>query len=197
MSARLWLLRHAESEWNASGRWQGRADPPLSERGQRQAKRAAELVARALADRRVGHLYSSPLARALATARVVGERLGLEPVAVAGLEELDVGRWSGLSTSEIRLREPERLAAFETPDPDVRPGGGESRRELRERVLRTLRTLAPDDPEAGVLCVVHLGVVRVAVPGAEPANGELVETSFDDLAGADAPESAANPSGPL
>lgn len=183
MSSRLWLLRHAESEWNATGRWQGRADPPLSARGEQQAALAAVEVARALAGERIERLYCSTLERAAATARAVGEKLALEPIAVAGLEELDVGRWSGFSTADIRKLEPERLAAFESGDLDARPGGGESRRELRERVARTLSSLAPKDRSVGILCVVHLGVIRVAAPGAEPKNGELVRARFEDLDG--------------
>lgn len=182
MSPGLFLLRHAESEWNAAGRWQGRADPPLSLRGEQQAALAAERLAVALAGKRVERLFCSPLARALATAQVVGAKLRLVPLTVPGLEELDVGRWSGMSTAEIARREPDRLRAFESGDVDVRPGGGESRRELRERVVRTLLSLEPEDAGIGVLCVVHLGVVRAAVPGAEPSNGEFVETRFADLA---------------
>ena len=44
MTGTVWLIRHAESEWNAAGRWQGLADPPLSARGRGQAA-AAVLVA--------------------------------------------------------------------------------------------------------------------------------------------------------
>jgi probable phosphoglycerate mutase len=145
VSPQLWLLRHAESEWNAAGRWQGRADPPLSAHGREQAARAALRVAEALAGQKIGALYCSTLERARVTAGVVGARLGLEPRPVPGLEELDVGRWSGLSTDEIRRREPELLAAFETGDPDVRPGGGETRREMRARVLGAVAGLARRD----------------------------------------------------
>ena len=82
-------------------------------------------------------------------------------------------------SEEIRTAEPDLLAAFESGDPDVRPGGGETRRELRTRVVAALIGLEP--PAGDVVCVTHLGVVRAAVPGAEPANAALVSTTFDAL----------------
>jgi broad specificity phosphatase PhoE len=182
MTQPVWLLRHAESEWNAAGRWQGRADPPLSERGRAQAEEAAALVEAALAERPIAEIYCSTLLRAIETARPVGARLGLDPIPVPELQELDVGRWAGLSTAEIRAREPDLLRDFESGDPDIRPGGGESRRELEHRVLRAITRLRPTASGVGILCVVHLGVVRVAAPGEEPGHVEIVSTTFDEIA---------------
>jgi broad specificity phosphatase PhoE len=178
----IWLLRHAESVWNATGRWQGHADVPLSERGVRQAAVAAPRVAAALAGERLQHLYCSDLQRAVDTARAVGHVLGLEPVLVPGLRELDVGSWMGLSTEQIEQRDPERLHAFQAGEPDVRPGGGETRREIRKRVRGVVSGLVAADPSASVLCVVHLGVVRALIPGAEPAHTALERTSLDEIA---------------
>jgi probable phosphoglycerate mutase len=178
----IWLLRHAESVWNAAGRWQGHADPPLSARGVRQAEAAGKRVAASLAGERMAHLYCSDLRRAVDTARAVGRVLGLEPEPLPGLRELDVGRWTGLSTEQIEQRDPEQLRAFQAGEPDLRPGGGESRREIRERVRRVVRELALADPSASVLCVVHLGVVRALIPGAEPGHTALERTSLDQIA---------------
>ena len=181
-SGSIWLLRHAESVWNAAGRWQGHADPPLSERGARQAQAAATRVVAALAGERMGQLYCSDLQRAVDTAHAVGQVLGLEPVLVPALRELDVGSWTGLSTEQIEQLDPERLRAFQAGEPDVRPGGGESRREIRNRVRRVVTELAAADPSASLLCVVHLGVVRALIPGAEPAHTALERTSLAEIA---------------
>jgi broad specificity phosphatase PhoE len=178
----IWLLRHAESVWNAAGRWQGHADPPLSERGARQAEAAGPRLAAELEGQQMKHLYCSDLRRAVDTARAVGRALELEPVLVPGLRELDVGRWTGLSTAEIERCDPEQLRAFQAGEPDLRPGGGETRREIRKRVRRAVRELALADPSANVLCVVHLGVVRALVPGAEPGHTALERTSLDEIA---------------
>lgn len=127
------------------------------------------------------HLYCSDLRRAVDTARAVGRVLGLEPLLVPSLRELDVGSWTGLSTEQIQQIDPERLRAFEAGEPDVRPGGGESRREIRTRVRSAVADLLASDPSASVLCVVHLGVVRALLPGAEPGHTALERTSLDEI----------------
>lgn len=179
---RIWLLRHAESEWNAQRRWQGHADPPLSERGLREARAAArEVAARVSEAGRPVRLFSSDLQRAAQTAAPVAERLGVPVTAVDALRELDVGRWSGSTREQIFARDAVLLADFDGGDPDVRPGGGESRRELRERVREAAACLAEDHPQADLLLVVHRGVIRALVPGCEVANLGLVETTLEAI----------------
>jgi broad specificity phosphatase PhoE len=175
--SRIWLMRHGESEWNASGRWQGHADPALSERGRRAAEAAAAAVARQVASgpRRL-RFFSSDLARAVETASFVGAALGAQATALSVLRELDVGTWSGLTRDEIAARDEAALLAFEAEHPDVRPGGGETRREIRVRVRAAVESLVAEDPAADLMLVVHLGVIRALVPGAQPANLEVVST---------------------
>jgi broad specificity phosphatase PhoE len=86
------LIRHAESEWNAAGRWQGHGDPPLSARGREQAA----ALARELEGEGVEVLIASDLARSAQTAAILGARWGLAPTPDARLREIDVGRWTGL-----------------------------------------------------------------------------------------------------
>jgi probable phosphoglycerate mutase len=185
------LLRHGESEWNAAGRWQGQGDPPLSPRGRREAADLAKTVSARL--RQAGRpvrIFSSDLSRAIETAAAIEAVLGREmdgamaagnaeeTTRVADLRELDVGTWSGLTRSEIEAQDADRLAAFESEDPDVRPGGGETRREIRARVRAVVERLAVDNSDADLLLVVHLGVIRALLPGAEPQNLDLIETNL-------------------
>lgn len=181
-SQRIWLLRHGESEWNAVGRWQGHGDPPLSRDGRAAADGAAAAIAsRVLASGRPVRIFSSDLARAVQTAAAVATAVGVPPSPVPALRELDLGTWSGLTRAEIATRDPERLAAFDTGGVEVRAGGGETRAELRARVQPAVAQLAHANPEADLLLVVHLGVVRVLVPGADPRNLELVEARREDF----------------
>ena len=77
------VLRHGQSVWNASGRWQGQGDPPLSERGREQALSVAgELVAEAPT-----RLVASDLVRARETAEILGAELGLEVELEPGFRE--------------------------------------------------------------------------------------------------------------
>jgi len=191
-STRFVLVRHAQSVWNARGVWQGQADPPLSEDGRAQAA----ALARSLEGTRADGLVCSDLVRARETAEAIGAVLGLEPRVTAALRELDVGRWSGRTRAEIEASDRELLAEFESQDPHVRPGGGETRQELRDRVRACVEALAAERPGAHLIVVAHLGVVRALVPGAEPGHGEIVEATLAEIRAAmarraRAPESTA------
>src|SRR3954454_13156119 len=96
LMARLLLVRHGESEWNAVGRWQGWADPPLSELGVRQAKVAAQVVGS------VDPRLAPDLRRASQTAELTAAEVGIGPVVVdAALRERRAGAWEGLTRHEI------------------------------------------------------------------------------------------------
>ena len=178
---KIWLLRHAESEWNAAERWQGHGDPPLSEAGRIEAgNRASSLARRVSGDRPVA-VFSSDLRRAVETAAFVTRSLGGQATLVSALRELDVGRWTGLRRKEIEAQDPELLVAFEAGKPDVRPGGGETRGEIRIRVRAAVETLAAAQPDSDLLLVVHLGVIRALVLGAEPENLELRVTNLEQV----------------
>src|SRR3989304_8489878 len=100
---RLLLLRHGESIGNAEWRLQGQLDYPLSPQGAAQARRLAEAL-RVYAPQA---LYASPVRRALETAQVVGEALGLELQIAPGVAEYDFGELAGLTREEILERAPE------------------------------------------------------------------------------------------
>jgi broad specificity phosphatase PhoE len=172
------LIRHAQSLWNAAGRWQGQSDPPLSPVGRAQADAAA----RELRGAPIDLLLSSDLDRALETARRIGAPHGLAPQPDSRLRELDVGSWSGLTREEIEEREPEMLERFFSGDPDVRPGGGETRREIRQRVRHAMLEIARQHEGSRVAVVTHLGVIRALLPDTELGNAEWVFAMADQLA---------------
>lgn len=175
-TATVVLVRHAQSEWNASGRWQGHADPPLSPEGEAQARALAERMR----GRTASLLISSDLRRAVQTAAPLADVLGLEPRVDAALRELDVGRWSGLVRDEIEAMDPDALARFESGDPGFRPGGGESRAALRRRARRAIRRWLAEEPAGRIVVVTHLGFIRALLPGEDPDNAQLVEVTAHD-----------------
>jgi probable phosphoglycerate mutase len=156
----VWIARHAESIWNAQGRWQGQGDPPLSQRGEMQAHALGERLARC----GVGTLISSDLVRAAQTARIAGLRLGLAPRLEPRLRERDVGTWSGLAHAEVERRFAQELVRLRAGDPELRPGGGESARELETRVRAAFAEIAAEANEGSVAVITHLGVIRVFEP---------------------------------
>ena len=143
---RLLLVRHGESEWNAVGRWQGWADPPLSELGERQASAASRAVGA------VDAVVASDLQRASRTAEIIAGELGIGPVIVdAALRERDAGPWTGYTRREIEDQWPGFLARGERPD------GYEHDEHLLDRVLPALVTL--EAAGEAVLVVTHGGVI--------------------------------------
>jgi broad specificity phosphatase PhoE len=145
---RVLLTRHGQSEWNALGRWQGQADPPLSDRGRRQAHEAARALGA------VDAIWASDLRRAAETAVIIGDDMGVGPVVLdADLRERDAGEWTGLTRAEIERRYPGFL-----PD-GRRPPGWESDELLLARAQRTLERIADAVTGGDVLVITHAGLV--------------------------------------
>jgi probable phosphoglycerate mutase len=146
--ARILLVRHGQSEWNASGRWQGQADPPLSELGEEQAVAAARALGM------VDAIYASDLVRAHHTAQLVAEQLGGDVVVAPNLRERSAGEWEGRTRAEIDEGWPGFLESGR------RPEGYEPDDSVLARVLTALGAIAGAH-DGDVLVVTHGGVVRV------------------------------------
>jgi probable phosphoglycerate mutase len=144
------LVRHGQSTWNAERRWQGQADPPLSDHGREQAFHAAASLGT------VDVIVSSPQVRALETAAIIGAQLGVGPVQVVDdLRERNAGLWSGLTTEEIEERWPGWI------DSPRRPDGWELDADLLPRVRGALASIVEEFWGATLLVVSHGGVILV------------------------------------
>lgn len=155
--ARLLLLRHGQSTWNAEARWQGWADTPLSDEGLAQAQAMAEQLAST--NHAFTRVVSSDLARSVDTAKAIANALGLGEVAVEpDLRERDVGDWSGRTTDEIDIIWPGAITAWREGRLD-RPPGGELEPAFRGRVVRAAERLAVE-PDGPLLVITHGGVIR-------------------------------------
>ena len=148
------LVRHGETDENAAARFQGRLDTRLNERGREQSHALAE----SLRDEGVVALYSSPLQRALETAEIVGDALGLRPVLDERLVEADAGDWSGRAIDDILAREADAYARWRAADPAFRFPRGESVAEQSQRIAAALADVAAGPLPA--LVVTHGGTIR-------------------------------------
>lgn len=151
MPTTILLARHGETDWNLERRVQGHSDRRLNERGRTQARALAE----ELEHEHLDAIYSSDLARAYETARIVAERKGMPVTATRDLREKDFGTWEGLTDEEILRRFPH---ARNSPW-----GDGETTAALSTRVVGALRRIAESHPGGHILVVAHGGPVRAAL----------------------------------
>lgn len=157
MGSTLFLVRHAETEWNRAGRYQGQSDPPLSAYGEMQAKHLAS----SMASIHVSAVLTSPLQRARKTAVALAERTGLAAVSDDRLMELAYGQWEGLTQAEVKSRWPELLRLWKRAPDQIRFPGGETLHDLRCRVQSFLSEVARQP--GPVLAVTHEAVIRIAI----------------------------------
>ncbi len=149
MPTRFLLLRHGQSTWNAERRWQGQANPPLSEAGERQAFEAARFLGTFDA------VIASTLDRARHTADIIAGQLGIGPVQLdERLIENDAGEWTGLNREQIEAGWPGVLATGGFPP------GFESFESTAARGFAALIESARQHPLGEVLVVTHGGVIR-------------------------------------
>lgn len=156
----VFFVRHARSVYNDTGKMAGRHDPPLSDAGSLEAQATAAHLAGARWD--AG--YSSPLRRALDTARIVIGTRPMKIVVEPAIAELDMGDFSGRSWDDV-LREylPDgkvQVTFWSLFARDKIPGQ-ESYRTAASRVMSFFDRLADEHQDQSVLVVGHKGVLEV------------------------------------
>lgn len=145
---RLALLRHGHTAWNRAGRIQGRSDIPLDEDAR---KELAGYCLPAPWDQ--AELWSSPLARAAETARLVSRR---EPKLAPELIEMNWGDWEGQRGLDLIAQPESGYRHIEEWSWNFRPPSGESPAELWHRLRPWVEGLSGD-----AVAVCHIGIMRV------------------------------------
>jgi 2,3-bisphosphoglycerate-dependent phosphoglycerate mutase len=156
--ARLWLVRHGETDWNAAGRVQGHTPTELNDRGRQQARE----IGRRLKGRDFAAVWSSDLPRAYQTADLIVASAGLRhPVErSADLRERSFGKYEGMTTPEIGAART-ALGLAQTGDLADWTGmpGVESNEGLWERISAELRRISAGNEGKDVMVVTHGGVI--------------------------------------
>jgi broad specificity phosphatase PhoE len=160
---RIILVRHGQTGWNvgagAGERFRGRVDLPLDDKGLAQARALAER----LADCPIVAVYSSPLRRAVETARPTAQKLGLLVQPLPGIIDINYGDWQGLSPAEVANVYSDLYPRWlETPH-RVKFPHGESLRQVRLRGMAALKEIAARHEGRTVLLVAHQVVNKVLV----------------------------------
>jgi broad specificity phosphatase PhoE len=168
----IYLLRHGESEWNVAGRTQGQATAPgLTELGRQHAQQAVATLQTALGGAPITRVISSDLTRALETAQIVAAAFGGGVTADSRLRERSLGSLEGLAQEEAHTA----VADLDWSDPDLQIAGGESTRELYERMAAAMAELASEET---VVAVSHGDAIRAAIAthtGHRPGDGFWVD----------------------
>lgn len=157
MTLRIWLVRHAQSTWNAQRRLQGKANPPLTDEGRRQAACVAERLSGIGATA----LYTSPLRRAAETAQIIGQTTTLRPVQDSRLQEIGVGVASSYRWEELMQKWPHLERVAEHGDlvlPHI--PGAESLSAFGERIAACFADIQSQHGSGDVVVVAHGGVFR-------------------------------------
>jgi len=160
----LVLIRHGQTDWNVEGRWQGQADPPLSEVGRRQA----QCIGQCQHQFGFAALYSSDLRRSLETAQIIGKEMGLEVILEPRLREVNLGQWQGMLSGDIAAQYPDAFRRWHESPVSVQPPGGESIPSLAARVLEAIHEIIARHPGQRVGVVSHelpIAVVRCHAAG--------------------------------
>lgn len=145
----LVVLRHGQTDLNASGRFQGQADIPLNAVGIAQAEAARRRLAGVTFDA----VYSSPLSRALDTARLI--RPDADIATDPRLMEIDVGSWSGRTWDEVKAEMPDYERHYANGVDFRRSATGETLAEVVARGLPAIEEIARRHPGGLVLVVAH------------------------------------------
>ncbi len=142
---------------NSSGIIAAQLDIPLSSVGQQQAKLAAKYIAE---NYKIDKIYSSDLSRAYDTACAVAEKLGMETEKSEALREIYAGIWEGMKYSDIAEKYADDYKIWLEDIGKSRPTGGESTKELSERMLAELNRIADENEGKTVLVATHACAIR-------------------------------------
>jgi broad specificity phosphatase PhoE len=160
----LWLIRHGETEWSASGRHTSSTDLALTAEGERKAA----AVGRLLAGKTFALVLASPLRRALETCRLAGYSAQVTP----DLREWGYGSYEGLTTAEIQVQNPGWTIWTGTPP------GGESAEEVGAGADRVIARAAAAGGDVALFGHGHmLRVLAARWLGLEPTGGRLLALS--------------------
>jgi broad specificity phosphatase PhoE len=156
---RLVIVRHGRTDWNRVERFRGRADIELDEMGIRQAEAAAERIS----EWQVSAIYSSPLRRALTTAKILAGTFSLEVKSLPGIIDIDYGEWQGLSPEEVAAKYGDLYSTWLNNPHKVKFPGGESLAEVRERCASAVDTLIAQHPKETIVLVSHKVICQILI----------------------------------
>lgn len=159
VSTTILLVRHGQTNANATGFYMGWSDEDLNELGYTQARR---LSAR-FASMPIASIYTSPLRRAYTTAAILAEPHKLGLTVLDDLIEIQLGDWQGLHMDEIKKRWPKLWQQSRTDPSELTMPNGESYMQVTERAVQALKMVAEANRGKQAAIVTHEVIVKVLI----------------------------------
>ncbi len=148
---RLYITRHGETIWNTQKRMQGHKDSELTEKGRQQAAQ----LARALETVEFEAVYSSSSGRTIQTSQIIAGKRNIPLIPMDSLREINLGKWEGMSVSDVERDYPEEYRNFWEFPHLYEPVGGENFSDMTDRLDSALRYIAERHDKGNVMVVTH------------------------------------------
>lgn len=155
---RLYFMRHGETVWNTERRYQGMTDIELSDEGIRQA----ECVAERFKNIHIDKIYSSPLKRAMLTAKPIAEDKGLEIIAEDAFREIHFGEWEGMTVPDLTEKYGDSYINFIREPHNYGFPGEENIDNVIKRIKPRIDDIIEND-DGNVLIISHGGIIRLMI----------------------------------
>ena len=136
---KLYIIRHGQTDWNIAKKIQGRQDIPLNERGHFQA----QCLGKAMENRPITAVFSSPQIRAMETAIAVASPAGVPVIPVRDLMEINYGVWEGKTEEELLRDDRALYEAWWSHPAETAPPEGESINQVNERCRQAWKEIKP------------------------------------------------------
>lgn len=161
MKTKVFLVRHGETEWNRLGKFQGCIDTDLSKEGIIQA----HSLSKRFGDN-FDYIYTSPLKRAIETAKIISSAKGITPQIKNGIREINFGQWEGLTIKQISENFPEEFKIWRNDKLSAPMCGGDlSLKNACERSSKAIKEIAADHKEKRIIIVAHGGIIKAGLIG--------------------------------
>ena len=157
--AKLYLIRHGETDYNSELRFQGQIDIPLNWKGIEQAEKVADF----LKDIPLQVIYTSTLQRARTTAEIIGKAKGIKPQETDALREMSFGIWENMNSKDIQKNYAKEWKDFFASPASTTIPQGESMSEVQKRAYPVVQQILDEHPEGDVAFVAHGGIIRVLI----------------------------------
>ncbi len=157
MSTTVFLVRHGQTKSNITGYFMGWSNEDINDPGYAQVRSLSSRLAKFP----VAAIYTSPLKRAMNTARILAEPHKLELNVLDDLTEIGLGDWQGLHRDEVSQKWPEIWSQSRIDPSVVTFPNGENFQQLTERAVRAFNRMVADSTNRHILAVTHDAVIRV------------------------------------